>query len=66
VGETTNLLGLAGKASLVVGGGSGIGRATALLLGQAGADVVVADLTGLSWADGVLSVPASSLLRPGG
>ncbi|MGY1693770.1 HAD-IA family hydrolase [Geodermatophilus sp. SYSU D00814] len=32
----------------------------------AGADVVVADLTGLSWADGVLSVPAGSLLRPGG
>ena len=44
MGEATNVLGLAGKAALVVGGGSGIGRATALLLGQAGADVVVADL----------------------
>ncbi len=28
-----------------------------------GADVVVADLTGLSWADGVLTVPAGSVLR---
>lgn len=32
----------------------------------AGADVVVTDLTGLSWADGVLSVPADRLLQPGG
>ncbi|MGY1608011.1 MULTISPECIES: HAD-IA family hydrolase [unclassified Geodermatophilus] len=32
----------------------------------AGADAVVADLTGLSWADGVLSVPADRLLEPGG
>jgi mannitol-1-/sugar-/sorbitol-6-phosphatase len=29
----------------------------------AGADVVVADLTGLTWADGVLSVPAGAVLR---
>ncbi len=28
-----------------------------------GADVVVGDLTGLSWADGVLTVPAGSVLR---
>ena len=36
--------GLAGKPALVVGGGFGIGRASALLLAQAGADVAVADL----------------------
>ena len=30
-----------------------------------GADVVVADLTGVTWADGVLSVPTSSELRAG-
>lgn len=37
-------LGLDGKNALVVGGGSGIGRATALLLGEVGAAVAVADL----------------------
>ncbi len=31
----------------------------------AGADVVVRDLTGLSWADGVLTVPAGSVLPAG-
>jgi NAD(P)-dependent dehydrogenase (short-subunit alcohol dehydrogenase family) len=40
-----DVLGLAGKTALVVGGGSGIGRATSLLLGQVGADVVVADIS---------------------
>ncbi len=41
-----DVFGLAGKPTLVVGGGSGIGRATALLLGQVGANVAVADLDG--------------------
>lgn len=40
----TDLLGLTATPSLVIGGASGIGRATALLLGQAGASVAVADL----------------------
>jgi NAD(P)-dependent dehydrogenase (short-subunit alcohol dehydrogenase family) len=39
-----DVFGLRGKVALVVGGGSGIGRATALLLGCVGADVAVADL----------------------
>ena len=39
-----NVLGLEGKGALVVGGGSGIGRSTCLLLGRAGAKVAVADL----------------------
>jgi 2-deoxy-D-gluconate 3-dehydrogenase len=39
-----NIFGLQGKKALVVGGGFGIGRASALLLAHAGADVVVADL----------------------
>jgi NAD(P)-dependent dehydrogenase (short-subunit alcohol dehydrogenase family) len=38
--------GLQGKPALVVGGGSGIGRATALLLAEVGARVAVADLDG--------------------
>ena len=40
----TDVLGLHGKPVLVVGGGSGIGRATALLLAEVGADVAVADI----------------------
>ena len=39
-----NLFGLEGKPALVVGGGFGIGRESALLLARAGADVAVADL----------------------
>lgn len=38
-------LGLQGKVAVVTGGGSGIGRATALRLGREGAAVVVADLS---------------------
>jgi NAD(P)-dependent dehydrogenase (short-subunit alcohol dehydrogenase family) len=40
----TNVFGLRGKKALVVGGGFGIGRASALLLARVGADVAVADL----------------------
>lgn len=39
-----NVLGLAGKNALVVGGGFGMGRETALLLARVGANVAVADL----------------------
>jgi 3-oxoacyl-[acyl-carrier protein] reductase len=42
----SNVLGLEGKSALVVGGGSGIGRATCLLLARAGAKVAVGDLDG--------------------
>ena len=41
-----NILGLQGKRSLVLGGGYGIGRSSALLLARAGASVAVADLDG--------------------
>ncbi|HEV8297388.1 MAG TPA: SDR family NAD(P)-dependent oxidoreductase [Acidimicrobiales bacterium] len=39
-----DVFGLNGKRALVVGGGFGIGRASALLLARVGADVAVADL----------------------
>ena len=39
-----NILGIAGRNALVVGGGYGMGRETALLLARAGANVAVADL----------------------
>lgn len=42
--EQQNVLGLANKRMLVVGGASGIGRATAVLLAKCGANVMVADV----------------------
>jgi NAD(P)-dependent dehydrogenase (short-subunit alcohol dehydrogenase family) len=42
--STAELFGIAGHKALVVGGGYGMGRETALLLAQAGAHVVVVDL----------------------
>jgi NAD(P)-dependent dehydrogenase (short-subunit alcohol dehydrogenase family) len=48
------LLDLSGRSALVVGGGQGIGRATALALAEAGADVVVLD-SDLDRAAGVAS-----------
>lgn len=49
---TTHLL--KGQKALVTGGNSGIGRATALALGRAGADVVVNYVTGREEADEVV------------
>ena len=42
----TDLFGLTATPCLVIGGASGIGRATAMMLGRAGASVAVADLDG--------------------
>jgi NAD(P)-dependent dehydrogenase (short-subunit alcohol dehydrogenase family) len=42
--QMSDLLGLAGQPALVVGGGYGIGRATAVLLARAGARVAVGDI----------------------
>ena len=42
----TDLFGLTATPCLVIGGASGIGRATALMLAHAGASVAVADLDG--------------------
>ena len=47
-----SILDLSGRGALVVGGGQGMGRATALLLAQAGANPVVVDLE-QDRADGV-------------
>lgn len=40
---TLSLLGLEGKAALIVGGGRGMGEATALMLAEAGCDIAVLD-----------------------
>jgi NAD(P)-dependent dehydrogenase (short-subunit alcohol dehydrogenase family) len=60
----SNLLGLEGKKALVIGGGSGIGRATSLLLARAGADVVVGDLSAEN-ASGVAAEVAALGVRAG-
>jgi NAD(P)-dependent dehydrogenase (short-subunit alcohol dehydrogenase family) len=53
---------IAGKAAIVTGGGSGIGRAIAVRLAREGAAVVIADLNGES-AEGVSSEVASRGMR---
>ena len=40
---SVSLLGLEGKKALIVGGGRGMGEASALLLAEAGCDVAVLD-----------------------
>ena len=53
--------GMEGKVALVTGGGSGIGRATALVFAQAGATVVVADIVPEGGQE-----TTESILRAGG
>jgi 2-deoxy-D-gluconate 3-dehydrogenase len=50
--EMEDILGLSGQFAMVMGGGLGIGRESALLLARAGANVAVADIIG-SRADSV-------------
>ena len=45
----TNLLDFTGKRILVTGAASGIGKATALLLSQLGADLILADMNMKDW-----------------
>lgn len=59
--SNANVLGLGGKGALVVGGGSGIGRATCLLLARAGAKVAVGDLDA-----GAAKVVADEVVAAGG
>ena len=50
-GGADDILGLAGRVALVTGGGAGIGRATAELLGRAGMRVAVAEIDPVRAAD---------------
>ena len=50
---------LQGKAGLVTGAGSGIGRASALRLAAAGASLVVSDIDGAAAADTVAAITAA-------
>ena len=42
--EDTSLFGLRGKKALIIGGGQGMGEASARFLAQAGCDVALVDL----------------------
>jgi len=58
---------LSGKVAIVTGAGSGIGRATAILLAQEGARVVVADLdrkTAAETADAITSRGGDAIAQP--
>lgn len=56
-----DLFDLTGRAAVVTGGGSGIGRATAVALGRAGSPVMVLDVNESAAED-----TASSITRSGG
>src|SRR3954468_21240233 len=58
----TAMLGLSGEPELVVGGGSGIGRAAAKLLADAGARVAVAALDGARAKGGAAEVGGHSVV----
>lgn len=61
-------LGLSGHVAVVTGGGSGIGRATAVRLGREGAAVVVADLSAeraQTVADEIVEAGGDALAAPG-
>jgi NAD(P)-dependent dehydrogenase (short-subunit alcohol dehydrogenase family) len=53
-----DLYGLKGKSAIVTGGGSGIGKATALLLASAGAHVTVADIRRVSADETIAEIEA--------
>jgi 3-oxoacyl-[acyl-carrier protein] reductase len=62
---TDGRLDLAGKVAIVTGGAAGLGRAEALALARAGADVVVNDLAAGDVVDEIEAVGAKAYFVPG-
>ncbi|MFN8928592.1 MAG: SDR family NAD(P)-dependent oxidoreductase [Rhodospirillales bacterium] len=60
-GGTDDLLGLAGRVALVTGGGAGIGRATAVLLGRASMRVAGAEIDPARAADARAALAAAGV-----
>ena len=54
---------LQGKSVIVTGGGSGIGKAAALLLGEAGCDVTIADMNEEGGRDAAATISAQGMGR---
>ncbi|MCI9887517.1 SDR family oxidoreductase [Micrococcales bacterium 31B] len=57
--DFTNLFNLSGRTAVVVGGGSGLGRAASVALAQYGAHVVVADVNDAGVAETVAEIEAA-------
>lgn len=61
--DYSQLFDLSGKTAIVTGGANGIGKATALRLAQAGANIIIADLN-LTDAEQTVKKLSSKVSKP--